>query len=68
MLFQRLFISKIQSESKANVKGCLLLQNSLSVTVALLINAMSDELSNLLTRWETISLSTLDCTPERGDS
>lgn len=50
------------------MKGCLLLQNSLSVTVALLINAMSDELSNLLTRWETISLSTLDCTPERGDS
>lgn len=57
-----------QSESKANVKGCLLLQNSLPATVTLLINARSDELRNLPTRWETISLSMLECAPASGDS
>lgn len=57
-----------QSESKANVKGCLLLQNSLPATVTLLINARSDELRNLPTRWEMISLSMLESAPESGDS
>lgn len=57
-----------QSESQANVKRCSLIQNSLFLTVALLSNAVSDELSNLFTRWETISLSAPDCTPKSGDS
>lgn len=50
------------------MKGCLLLQSSLSATVTLLINARSDEFRNLPTRRETISLSMLESTPKRGDS